>query len=427
MSNDTMLETAVDQITELLRAQIGLRPEPTLRGRLRRAVRDEASAYEQDLPTYLATVASHRDALQKLLNRITVQETSFFRHPEHFEILAREVLPTLPRPTRVWSAGCAHGQEAYSIAMVMEEQGVAGSVIATDLSTAALHRTTEARYTAREMTGLSPERTGRHLTRVGKDWQVNAAIRDRVTTLRHNLIDALPDQARYCHVVFCRNVLIYFTPEHARIFLDQVADALPRNGVLFLGSAEAIWPVSERFDTVRTGDTFLYRPRPNTTVPSTVPLTTPTRDDSSAPRTSDRTNRASRRSQVPTAQRARAATPPRELPVTPSQLNTKADATDATRQLAETGQRALEARDYQPAIIAFRKWAYLAPKDAIAHLHLGLALESAGDKTAARRAYGAAHRMLLSSAPNSLDHAIDGYAAEELMRLLETKTQDVTK
>jgi chemotaxis protein methyltransferase CheR len=421
MSADAMLEAAVDQITELLHVQIGLRSEPTLRGRLRRAVRDEAAAYAQELPVYLATVAAHRDALQKLLNRITVQETSFFRHPEHFEVLAREVLPALPGPVRIWSAGCAHGQEAYSIAMVMEEQGVAGSVIATDLSTAALQRTATARYTAREMTGLSPARVARHLTGVGPNWQVNASVRDRVTTLRHNLIDALPDQARYCHVVFCRNVLIYFTAEHARAFLDQVADALPRNGVLFLGSAEAIWPVSDRFDTVRTSDTFFYRPRLR---PAATPLVHNRRDDVSVSTDPSTPSRVRRRDQA-TVSRPTRPTPP--LPTASSSPRQPIDNAEVTRQLAETGQRALDLNDHQPAITAFRKWAYLSPDDAIAHLHLGIALESAGEHVAARRAYGAAHRALLSSDPTTLGPAVDGYAPEELLRLLETKHQDTTR
>lgn len=421
MSTDALLEAAVDQIVALLHARIGLRAEPSLRGRLRRAVREEAAGYEQDLPAYLLTVSAERGALQKLLNRITVQETSFFRHPEHFDVLAREVLPGLAGPLRIWSAGCAHGQEAYSIAMVMEEQGVAGSVIASDLSTAALQRTDSARYTARETTGLSPARVARHLTGVGQSWQVNAPVRDRVMTVRHNLIDALPDQARHCQVVFCRNVLIYFSPEHARIFLDRVADALPRDGVLFLGSAEAIWPVSDRFETVRTGDTFLYRPRQR----SAAPLRQPSRKDQrSSPARTPNPAGAPRRSPVATALKTRLTAP---VPTASSSSPRPPDSTEAARVVAETGQRALAVNDYQPAIIAFRKWAYLSPDDAIAHLHLGLALESAGDHVAARRAYGAAHRALLTADPSTFGHAVDGYAPAEVLRLLESKHQDISR
>ena len=94
-----------------------------------------------------------------------MQETAFFRHPEQFEVLARDVLPTLPQPVKIWSAGCANGQEPFSLAMLLEEQGIAGSVIGTDLSTTALQRTVAARYVTRELSGLSPRRIARHLTR----------------------------------------------------------------------------------------------------------------------------------------------------------------------------------------------------------------------------------------------------------------------
>jgi chemotaxis protein methyltransferase CheR len=164
MSLDAALEAAVDEVAGLLNTRIGLRPEPILRGRLRRALRDEALAHGHDPQAHVSILRSQQDALQRLLNRVTVQETGFFRHPEHFEVLARDVLPGLPEPVTIWSAGCANGQEAYGLAMVLEEQRVAGSVIATDLSTTALHRTAAVCYSAREVTGLSPARIARHLT-----------------------------------------------------------------------------------------------------------------------------------------------------------------------------------------------------------------------------------------------------------------------
>jgi chemotaxis protein methyltransferase CheR len=154
MTNSQALETVVDRVAELLRLRIGLRPDPTLRGRVRRAIRDEASQHGQDLATYFDILVVGSNALQSLMNRVTVQETAFFRHPEHFEVLARDVLPTLPRPATIWSAGCANGQEAFSMAMLLEEQGIDVPVIATDLSTTALQRTSVARYTRRELSGL---------------------------------------------------------------------------------------------------------------------------------------------------------------------------------------------------------------------------------------------------------------------------------
>jgi hypothetical protein len=279
-------------------------------------------------------------------------------------------------------------------------------VIASDLSTTALQRTDAGRYAPREVSGLSPARLASHMTHSGKGWQVNDAIRDRVSTMRHNLVDPLPDRVRPAQVVFCRNVLIYFSPEHTRAFLDQVADALPRGGYLFLGSAESIWPVSDRFETVRIDETFIYRHRTapvRMPVPVPGPVLAPVRSVEQRPaRPARRTVRAHRPALTAVPVRA-----------------------ESPNGLARDGQRALDAGDTQLAIVAFRKWAYLAPDDAIAHLHLGLALEAAGDQRSAQRAFGAARRALLHGEEGHVDSAMEGYAADELLGLLASKQQVV--
>ncbi|QGN34374.1 protein-glutamate O-methyltransferase CheR [Microlunatus sp. Gsoil 973] len=279
------LENVVAVVAELLHDRIGLRPDQNLRGRLRRAIIEEAARH-RDAPTaYADRLLADRAALQGLLNVVTVQETSFFRHPEQFEILAKDVLPTLAPPVRMWSAGCANGQEAYSLAMVLEEQQISGEVIATDLSTTALRRTAAGRYTKRELSGLSPERLSRHFNQYGDTWHVDEPIRNRVRTLHHNLIDPLPAETRSCHVVFCRNVLIYLSPEQARRFLDRLVDALPASLTLFVGTSETIWQVSDRFEAVQRAGSFLYRPSdrsvtvtptPATPTPATPTPATPT-------------------------------------------------------------------------------------------------------------------------------------------------------
>ena len=427
MSRSKALDEVLDRVSELLELRIGLRTEPTVRGRLKRGIRDEAAAQGLDLEPYLHTVAAGGPAFQSLLNRITVQETSFFRHPEHFEVLARDVLPALAPPVRIWSAGCANGQEAFSLAMVLQEQGIDGSVIATDLSTDALRRTAAARYTAREMTGLSPARTARHLTRTGPGWEINKPLRARVATLRHNLIDAIPDQIRSCQVVFCRNALIYISREHARAFLERVADTVAP-AALFLGSAETMWSVSDRFDAIGVGDTFIYRRRPwagtvhlgrTAAAPSSahagpdragVPAATRRTGArrTGARRTAEGSGGAGRSR---AAQQGSAAPPARET-----------DSATATL-LASVGEQALAAGDTGSAVVSFRKWACLAPHDALAHLHLGLALEAAGAGAPARRAFEAARRAVTEADPARAEQTIEGYTAAELLRLLDAKQQ----
>jgi chemotaxis protein methyltransferase CheR len=418
MTIEPPTDELIDRVADLLLTQIGLRPEPSLRGRLRRSIRDGAIAGGQQVDAYVATLTD-RDALQGLLNRVTVQETAFFRHPEQFAVLAREILPHLPQPVTIWSAGCANGQEAYTLAMVLDELGIAGSIIATDLSTSALQRTEAARYSAREIGGLSPERIARHLTRVGDAWQVNESIRSRVTTMRHNLLDPPPAPVRASQVIFCRNVLIYFTADHIQAFLDRVADAVPKGAYLFLGSAETIWPTSSRFETVRIDNSFFYRHRlavPPAPVMDETHRIGPAHRDSLPSR--------SGRKKAIRARRGRANGPAAWVP-TPACVD--ADTTDVgAAQLARLGQEALESGECLQAIVAFRKWVYLAPDDAIAHLHLGLALEATGDQASARRAFSAARRALLQSGSEHVEHAIGGYAADELLRLLDSKGEGVT-
>jgi chemotaxis methyl-accepting protein methylase len=420
MTGDKALEEAVDRVSALLGQQIGLRPQSALRGRLRRCVRDQAAAYGATVGAYADLLTRRGDVLQSLMNEITVQESGFFRHPQHFEVLGRDILPRLTPPVTIWSAGCANGQEAYSLAMLMEERGIAGTVLATDLSTAALARTSIGSYTTRELSGVSAQRFQRHLTPTPQGGQVNAGLRARVITARHNLVEALPERAKSSQVVFCRNVLIYFAPDQTRDFLSRLADSVPASAV-FLGSAESMWSVSDRFQTVDAGDCYYYRPRGagangRSSRPGAVITTHSGR---TAP--ASRVTTASRRQQEkadPVRNAAPAATrPPPRAPSAPAGADATAGEASA---VAAAGQLALDAGEHRSAVVAFRKWAYLSPDDALAHLSLGLAFEACGDLGAARRAYAMARRVVAADAAPG-HYAIGGFAATELVRLLDTK------
>ncbi|MDQ1691272.1 MAG: chemotaxis protein methyltransferase CheR [Pseudonocardiales bacterium] len=411
-------EAVVDRVSQLLHDRIGLRPELSLRGRLRRCIRDDAAARKQDLDAYLDTLLDGDDALQGLLNRVTVQETAFFRHPEHFELLMRDLLAPRDGPLTIWSAGCANGQEAFSLAMLLEELDVDGSVIATDVSTDALLRTEAARYTERELGGLSPERRERHLTPDGGSWLVNRNLRARVRTLRYNLIDPIPTQIRGGQVIFCRNVLIYLSPEHAEAFLARVADAMPAAS-LFLGAAESIWQLSDRFETVRAGDTFSYRLRP-----AVVTSGQPTGAGGVATaRPAARTRQAAstQYQQTSTGRRLEAEVPIGAFTVGLTATLESDDDVASALLLSRVGQQASAAGNAQGAVVAFRKCAYLTPSDPLAHLHLGLALETAGDHRYAQRAYAAARHALAQVDPAQVDLAAEGYTTSDLLQLLDAK------
>lgn len=423
MSPDDAAVTSIDRIDAFLRERIGLRCEGSLRGRLRRSVHDEAAARGEDLDAFVEAVCRGGERLDDLVNRLTVQESGFFRHPEHFDVLADSILPALDRPVRIWSAACGNGQEAYSLAMLLAEHGVAGSVVASDLSTEALARTTAAWYSLREINGISPPRRLRYLTEAGTGWQVTPQVQSRVTCLQHNLVDAVPSIVASCQVVLCRNVLIYLSARHARAFLDRLADALAPGAYLLVGAAESLWQLTERFQPVRLGGAFVYRRRevaadrrspiglaPVQPAPPPVPPAlqeSPVRTRPSVPRV-DRVRRLAAADRQPPAAR-------------PTSTLGGTAPLDEAAALEQTGKLALAGGDYARAVVIFRKCAYLAPDNPMGAFHLGLALEADGHPASARRAFAVARAALADSHAVVTDGDLEGFAREELVKLLEAK------
>jgi chemotaxis methyl-accepting protein methylase len=404
-----MTEAALDQAARLLARRIGLRLDPAVRSRLSRAVHDEASRRGENTRDYVAQLDRDSAVLQDLLNRVTVQETSFFRDPSQFWALAHDVLPALRAEggaVRVWSAGCANGQEAYSLAIVLAESGIRNwHVVATDISTQALARTAEGRYTERELAGLSPEHRARHLVPVDGipgTWEVAPALRKRVLALRHNLAtDPPPGAAFGCQVVFCRNVLIYFGRRDVVGFVNRLSDWLAPGGHLFLGYSESLWLVSQRFHLAQLGDAFAYRNGPagplrpaNRSVPEPSSVSSPP-----AP--------ASHRGAISS------------LP--PAQARLPAGSEGDPPGLMAVGEAAMGAQDYAAAVTAFRKAAYLDPDQPVAYLSLGLALEAMGDVAASQRAYTAARASIARCDTAATETTLEGYRMDDFARLLDRK------
>ncbi|MET0147171.1 MAG: CheR family methyltransferase [Ilumatobacteraceae bacterium] len=397
----TVSDHVVERAAAVLHRHIGLRLEPSLRSRLARAIADAAEVVGQDPEAYVDAMAGDEHARQGLFDRVTVQETGFFRHPAHFEVLAHHVLPGLTGPVRIWSAACSNGQEPYSLAMVLAETGVAGRVLATDLSTAAVRRTLEGRYAARELHGLSPARQALHGVTGGAGWEVSSAIRQRVSVEARNLLDPPPSDIATCQIVFVRNVLIYFTPEHATAFVERLADFLPRGAHVFLGGAESMWHLTDRFEPIHVGGTFIYRLRDAT------PIELP-RSRSSVPA------RPARR-----VERRRSPSPP----AAPSRAPAVSAPPITAEALAHRGLEAFASGEHLAAIHAFRQWAYIDPDDPIAHFHLGIALEEADQGSAADRAYDRSRSLILSGPGSAAVTAFGGYGVEDVVRLLDAKRE----
>jgi chemotaxis protein methyltransferase CheR len=255
-------DRAVDRAAGLLADRIGLRTDGAGRARVSRALRSAARAAGCAPDALAASLHADERALEDLLERVTVQESSFFRHEAQFAIVAREAAAA--GGGVIWSAGCASGEEAWSLAILLAERGLDGwSVLGTDVSRTAIARARAGRYGARTLRGVSAERRRRFLRPVGDGtFEVAPELRARVRYAVHNLVAQPPPPEADGRIVLCRNVLIYLSREHADALLEALRRRMPADGLLLIGAAEALAPDHPSFEPRREDDVYVMRPRP---------------------------------------------------------------------------------------------------------------------------------------------------------------------
>jgi chemotaxis protein methyltransferase CheR len=227
-----------------------------LAGRLSRRVRQLGYSSFHDYFVHLQEDHSGVE-LSELINRVTTNHSFFFREPEHFRLLAREILPPLitaaarkPGATvRIWSAGCAAGEEPYTLAMILHElmgtlpggRGVKAAILATDVSMDALMEAKDGVYPSTRVKDLPAAYRKAYLSELGKGlWSVNKEVRSLVTFKRMNLVrEKYPFKSQF-DIVFCRNVMIYFdTPSRTRL-VDAIYQVVKPGGWLFIGHSESL-------------------------------------------------------------------------------------------------------------------------------------------------------------------------------------------
>lgn len=217
----------------------------------------------------------NRQLRERIIEAMTTNETFWFRDIFPFDILKEQIFPDLAerkiRTPRIWSAACSSGQEPYSISMIFQEYLATRPgglndvrILATDISPAVLNEARAATYDSHALArGLSPERRQRYFLplRDGR-WQVRPEIRDRVRFSQANLLQPYSLLGRF-DVIFCRNVLIYFSSASKTDILARMARSLNPGGYLFLGSSEAITQYSDEFELVRCPRGSVYRVKNN--------------------------------------------------------------------------------------------------------------------------------------------------------------------
>jgi len=209
----------------------------------------------------------------QVVDAMCTHETLWFRDGHPFEALKEHLLPQRLAagryaPLRIWSAAAASGQEPYSIAMLMDEFEQSQSplfrptveIIATELSSRMLSVCQQAEYDSLAIRrGLSAERLKRYFTRTDEGhWQVNAAIRNRVTFRTQNLLDSYAMLGKF-DIIFCRNVLIYFAAAVREDIIKRLHGSLKPGGFLLLGSTEALAGLGEHYRTLRFNQSIVYQ------------------------------------------------------------------------------------------------------------------------------------------------------------------------
>lgn len=223
---------------------------------------------------HLAAPLPGRDELRALAEKLTVGETFFFRNGDHFRAFADVVLPERirarmnERRLRILSAGCATGEEPYSIATLVREalpdlEAWHVEILGIDINASALARAARAHYSGWSLRTTSDAAKRRYFRAEGRHFVLDRAIQEMVTFEERNLVEDDPAfwQPRRFDVVFCRNVIMYFAPDVAREIVLRIGQALAPGGFLFLGHAETLRGLSEEFHLRHTHGTFYYERR----------------------------------------------------------------------------------------------------------------------------------------------------------------------
>lgn len=208
------------------------------------------------LEQYAQRLESDADESRRLVERLTIKVSRFYRNAPVFDLLRSKLLPELaagraPRGLRLWCAGCGRGEEAFTLAMLLEEGCIQGRVLATDIDPAALQAAAEGAYRDEALVELPAALRERFLTRDpdGRRWRVREALRARIEFCRHDLLGPLQPRERSFDLVACRNLVIYLQRDMHERALGQLRRALAAGGVLVLGEAE--WPSPAVEDTLQ--------------------------------------------------------------------------------------------------------------------------------------------------------------------------------
>jgi two-component system CheB/CheR fusion protein len=226
---------------------------------LRRIERRLLMSETQDFEVYVDRVAENADELHALYRDLLIGVTQFFRDSEAFDLLQSEILPEMLKghpdgeEFRVWVAGCATGEEPYSIAMLLDEmmtpeQRQNVKIFATDVHRASLDAASAGIYNASSLTNVSADRKKRYFTRTGDQFHITKELRQMIVFAEQNVIKDAPFTR--LNLISCRNMLIYFQPVIQKKVISLFHFGLRTGGVLMLGPSEGLGDLEDEFKPI---------------------------------------------------------------------------------------------------------------------------------------------------------------------------------
>jgi chemotaxis protein methyltransferase CheR len=258
--------TLTTLVSQHSRIRLGPDKQPMLANRLRKRLRELGLVSYDDYCTLLLS-GNGLDEIEKLVDLISTNHTKFFREPDHFTFLTGRILPELcPRlaaersPLRVWSAAASSGEEPYTIAIVLAEffhqhSSVDWQVEASDISHRMVDHARAAIYPLNRIPATFPQLLKRYFQKGVRDrvgtCRVKPELRRRVRFQRINLFQAEYPVPREQHVIFCRNVLIYFDPPSRATLVKKLARHLAHGGYLMIGHSESLLGIRHELEPVR--------------------------------------------------------------------------------------------------------------------------------------------------------------------------------
>lgn len=375
-----------EEIVSLLHARIGFNPHSVGSDKVLAAVRAclEGQAIA-DPRKYIEGLQKGNQAFQEIVDAVVIPETWFFRDGAPFELMKRYVVEWLPRSKgqvlRCLSLPCSTGEEPYSIAMALLDQGMPRdrfSVDGVDISSKLLERAKKGVFGAYSFRSEDLSFRERHFEARGAQYHLKKTVCESVRFERGNMLEPMfMNDGRQYEIIFCRNLLIYFDRTSWNTALKTLGRLLKDNGLLFMGHAEMLDLASVDFESVRFPGGFAYRkrnpeaPQAHPRAPQAKQTTARTRKSTALHRTAKtaqpaqpRPSLKSRGAEKPSAEQAKAGIP--EL--------------KKAKELADAGR-------LEEAVVACTAHLARNPGSAEAYFLMGLAKESGGQAHEAESCY----------------------------------------